>query len=325
MPNPTENHEYNHPAKGTTNWHVPLNDNFAQFDTDIEIRDADANRGNYTPKQGAKFLATDTENVYVGDGSSWNEVASSGTNPSFEEVQATRLGLGRSPFSNTRITARLQSGQGAVVDAQTSSGENTATGVYAEASSSSGNTFGTYSVSRSPDGHGVFGVNFVESGSAIGVEGRNFSPDGVGVQGLNREGYGVRSVGDCKVEGTLEVTGTKNFTQTVDTDDGEKEVVYTATEAGTPHTEISGVARLEDGRAEVDLPEHFAWVTSEDEPLHVQITPHSVESDGRAAVERSRHRIVVADLDGEGAYEFSYTVSGTRNGHEDKEVVRDPR
>lgn len=92
MPNPTENHEYNHPAKGTTNWHVPLNDNFAQFDTDIEIRDADANKGNYTPKQGAKFFATDTENVYLGDGSSWNRVASSGQSPSFQDRSVAQLG-----------------------------------------------------------------------------------------------------------------------------------------------------------------------------------------------------------------------------------------
>lgn len=92
MPNPTENHQYNHPAKGTTNWHVPLNDNFAQFDTDIEIRDADANKGNYTPKQGAKFFATDTGAVYLGDGSSWNRVASSGKNPSLRNRSVAQLG-----------------------------------------------------------------------------------------------------------------------------------------------------------------------------------------------------------------------------------------
>ena len=64
----TPNHGYNVPNKGDPNWHEPLNENFEQYDSDIEIRDEDANKGNYEPKQGAKFLATDTETVYVGDG-----------------------------------------------------------------------------------------------------------------------------------------------------------------------------------------------------------------------------------------------------------------
>ena len=68
----TPNHGYNVPNEGAQDWHVPLNDNFEQYDTDIEIRDTDGNRSNYDPKQGAKFLATDTGRVYEGDGSNWN-------------------------------------------------------------------------------------------------------------------------------------------------------------------------------------------------------------------------------------------------------------
>lgn len=68
----TKNHDYNTPAEGTSDWHVPINENFAQIDKDVEIRDKDSNRGSYEPKQGAKFLATDTGDVYLGDGSSWN-------------------------------------------------------------------------------------------------------------------------------------------------------------------------------------------------------------------------------------------------------------
>jgi hypothetical protein len=124
--------------------------------------------------------------------------------------------------------------------------------------------------------------------------------------------------------GDVEAQGAKNFVETVDTDDGEKEVVYTASESGTAHTEESGVAELDDGRVEIDLPEHFAWVTSEDDPLHVQTTPYSADSAGLAVVERSTEHLVVEDLDGEGDYEFSYTVRGTRDGYEDKQVVREP-
>lgn len=65
------NHGYNTPSKGTTDWNVPLNENFKQLETDVEIRDADGNKGQYEPKDGALFRATDTGDVYLGDGSNW--------------------------------------------------------------------------------------------------------------------------------------------------------------------------------------------------------------------------------------------------------------
>jgi len=70
----TDNHDYNTPSEGTTNWDVPLNDNFRQIDADVEIRDTDASRSDYQPKTGAKFLATDTGDVYLGDGSNWQHI-----------------------------------------------------------------------------------------------------------------------------------------------------------------------------------------------------------------------------------------------------------
>lgn len=70
----TDNNEYNRPAQGSTDWHIPLNENFTQLDTDVEIRDTDSNRSNYTPKDKAKFVATDTHEVYLGDGNNWNKI-----------------------------------------------------------------------------------------------------------------------------------------------------------------------------------------------------------------------------------------------------------
>jgi hypothetical protein len=67
---------YNTPEKGTLDWHVPLNENFTKLDKHVEIRDTDANRGSYDPQAGAKFLATDTGAVYVGDGSQWTQIGS---------------------------------------------------------------------------------------------------------------------------------------------------------------------------------------------------------------------------------------------------------
>ena len=74
----TKNHDYQTPSKGTENWHTPLNSNFDNLDRDVEIRDADENKSQYEPKDGAKFVATDTKNVYLGDGSQWQKLTTLG-------------------------------------------------------------------------------------------------------------------------------------------------------------------------------------------------------------------------------------------------------
>jgi len=86
----TENHDLNAPRKGTNDWHIPLNNNFKKLDAKLEIRDQESNRGDYRPVAGAKFFATDTANEYLGDGSQWVEVPSSGKDPSFDSVRARR-------------------------------------------------------------------------------------------------------------------------------------------------------------------------------------------------------------------------------------------
>lgn len=93
----TENHNYETPSKGSTDWHIPLNDNFRAIDADVEIRDVDANRGGYTPLAGAKFLATDTGDVYLGDGSGWNAIGTiqppTASGGDATDVHASRDGL----------------------------------------------------------------------------------------------------------------------------------------------------------------------------------------------------------------------------------------
>ncbi|UPW00952.1 hypothetical protein M0R88_02355 [Halorussus gelatinilyticus] len=88
----TDYHDYNTPEEGATDWHVPLNENFEKIDGDVEIRDEEANRSKYTPKAGAKFLATDTEAEYLGDGSEWKKLATSGKSPSFDSVTTGEFG-----------------------------------------------------------------------------------------------------------------------------------------------------------------------------------------------------------------------------------------
>ena len=75
----TDNHQYETPPSGTLDWDQPLNRNFERIDTDVEIRDTDASRSNYVAKAGAKFLATDTGNVYLGDGGSWSQLGTIGS------------------------------------------------------------------------------------------------------------------------------------------------------------------------------------------------------------------------------------------------------
>lgn len=72
----TDYHGYNTPDRGTTDWDVPLNDNFERLDTDVAIWDADGNRGDYAPKAGAHFIAEDTGAVYEADGSNWRRIGS---------------------------------------------------------------------------------------------------------------------------------------------------------------------------------------------------------------------------------------------------------
>jgi len=84
----TPNHGYNVPEQGDENWHQPLNENFGEYDTDIELRDQESALDEYEPEAGAKFLATDTEAVFIGDGSSWNKLATSGKNPQFDGMDS---------------------------------------------------------------------------------------------------------------------------------------------------------------------------------------------------------------------------------------------
>lgn len=70
----TENHTYAEPEYKTSNYHIPLLENIDQYEIDIEVRGANATRTTYTPHTGAKFLATDTGDVYLGDGTGWNHL-----------------------------------------------------------------------------------------------------------------------------------------------------------------------------------------------------------------------------------------------------------
>ena len=521
----TPNHDYNVPNAGAEDWHVPLNENFEQYDTDIEIRDTASGRSNYDPKAGAKFVETDTGLVYVGDGSTWVPSLAYGrydpsdsaeiaghvlfghpANSVDPDESGATIGGGGTANNPNRATggfsavgggaSNTASGYDAIVggghgntasgfgstvgggDSNAASGDtatvgggksnesggsmstvgggqsnesageyatvgggtdstasgsistvaggnaNTASGIlstvaggYDNGASGHRSTVGggtgntassTYATVPGGEGNVAGGVwsfaaganakadnanTFVWNDGSDGVEStaagqflvnagggvglgttapkapvdvaseNNWNLDsndgdlrvgddqyrlsmGVATGGGGAGQCNVRAKGGIEeltlgagtngptvrvnpdsvtVEGDLSVSGSKNFVQSVDTDDGEREVYYSAVEAGTPHTEVSGVAELEDGRAEIDLPEHFSLVTDPDEPLMVQVTPHARERVHPQVTERSTHRVVVEEFEGEtGSYEVSYTVKGTREGFADEQVVREP-
>lgn len=114
MPDPTPNHGYQRPDEGQTDWDNPLNENATQLDIDIEVRDAETNIGDYQPHSGAKFIATDTGRVFMGDGTSWTHF---GEIPFLSEVRDVEGNLGAyEPLNNRKFlaidTARVFLGDG---------------------------------------------------------------------------------------------------------------------------------------------------------------------------------------------------------------------
>ena len=73
----SQKHGYDGDAPTTMNWHVPADgtlDFEREFDDDVEIQATDGERESYEPRRGATFVATDTEEVYRGDGTTWNHI-----------------------------------------------------------------------------------------------------------------------------------------------------------------------------------------------------------------------------------------------------------
>lgn len=81
MPDPTNRYsDIGDFTEGEDDWwfgrdvnHPGLQQRLRELGGDVEIRDLDANKSTYDPKDGAKYLATDTGTVYLGDGTSWTE------------------------------------------------------------------------------------------------------------------------------------------------------------------------------------------------------------------------------------------------------------
>jgi hypothetical protein len=70
---PTDNHGYKKQEKGDDDWHIALNDTLDILDVDVVLRDQLSDRS-AAGTQGRIFIATDTNELYFDDGSSWNRL-----------------------------------------------------------------------------------------------------------------------------------------------------------------------------------------------------------------------------------------------------------
>ena len=103
----------------------------------------------------------------------------------------------------------------------------------------------------------------------------------------------------------------------------DKKIVYAAIEGPEAAAYVRGTAKLEDGIAVIEFPEHFRLVVGE-EGLTATLTPGSAASQGLAVVDLTPEYMVVEELmGGTGTYDFYWRVEGVRLGHENFQVIRD--
>jgi len=107
-----------------------------------------------------------------------------------------------------------------------------------------------------------------------------------------------------------------------DPDDATRDIYYGCIEGPELAMYVRGTARLVNGRARIELPDHFRKLADE-QGMTVQLTPRSAESKGLAAVRVSLDGIEVAELlNGRGNYEFDWRVEAVRKEHRDFQVYR---
>lgn len=190
-------------------------------------------------------------------------------------------------------------------------------GVRGENTSTSGDGVGVYGIQHGT-GWGVYGTT---KGVGSGVYGYN--TDGTGVYGNTLNGTGVYGLatgtglaghfmGNVTVVGAVsKLSGT--FVQP-HAKDAEREIQYAFFEGPEHAVFLRGSARLKNGTAVIETPEHFRLVAAA-KGLQVQVTPYSADTRGLAVVERSPKRIVVKELaGGKGGFEFGYFITAVRDG-----------
>ncbi|MBS1724416.1 MAG: hypothetical protein JSS66_15850 [Armatimonadetes bacterium] len=113
----------------------------------------------------------------------------------------------------------------------------------------------------------------------------------------------------------------KNFRVPNPRNDAE-DIVYACVEGPEAAAYIRGTGHLVNGRAIVQLPQHFQDVSLA-EGMTVQVTPGSFDSKGLAVMGKSLRGFEVGELNsGRGNYDFDWEVKCVRAGYRDYRVVR---
>lgn len=132
--------------------------------------------------------------------------------------------------------------------------------------------------------------------------------------------------GGLTMWGPLNVyNGTKNFIQPHPTD-STKVIRYIAIESGEALTLARGTAKTQSSVVSIDLPMHFGLVTSDEAPLSVLLTPENAPVQ-LYTTKKTKSQIIVnmkqSDYAQYGDAEFSWQITGVRDGFENQEVIVD--
>lgn len=130
------------------------------------------------------------------------------------------------------------------------------------------------------------------------------------------DGNNHRIEGNLTVNGNLTATGAKPFL-TPDPSDDSRLIRYVAMEGPEAALFVRGSVELVEGRARIELPDHFKALAVE-KTITVSLTPRSEDSLGVAAVRVSSEQIDIKELfKGRGRYQVDYVVYAVRLGYED--------
>ncbi len=107
-----------------------------------------------------------------------------------------------------------------------------------------------------------------------------------------------------------------------DPEDPARDIVYACIEGPEVAMYVRGTARLVNGRARIELPDHFRKLADE-QGMTVQLTPLSPDSLGLYVVRKGLDGIEIAEIqNGRGNYEFDWRVEAVRKEHRDFQVYR---
>ena len=101
----------------------------------------------------------------------------------------------------------------------------------------------------------------------------------------------------------------------------EKDIRYTCIEGPEAAMYVRGTVKLVNGKASVELPEHFRLLAG-NKNVTVIVTPLSADSEGLAVIKKSKDGIEIVELKrGTGNYEVDYEVKAVRSTYEDNYQV----